>query len=155
MKKPKEKAVKVQSPSVQTAAIATEQYKRTESGFVLVKTARNGSVTEIPLSNFSAEIITEVQREYEYPVGTMRRAVESLVVKAQFEDVKETIPLDASRFNDSLVDRVLKIHPRAVVYPGKDKHVIAAIKTLSNNIRIVVKGNEADSKTNNKQNNKE
>lgn len=147
-KKTANKTLKEQPTPVQTAALATEQYKRTESGFVLVKTSRNGSVTEIPLSNFSAEIIAEFQREYEYTPGTKRIAVDRLLVKAQFENSTREIPFEPSRFNDSLIDEVLKVHPRAFVNPGKEKHVIAAIKTLSSP-RIILKGSQADSKNNN------
>lgn len=157
MKKTKEKEMKKQSPSVQTAAIATEQYKRTESGFILVKTSRNGDVTEIPLSNFSAEIVAEKWREGTAP------CVDWVLVRVQFEGKTEDIQLSARdsyvppyqrSFDDRLVAALREVHPRIIIYPGKTNQVLTAIKTLSNNIRIIVKGNEADSKTN-KQTNKE
>jgi hypothetical protein len=153
MRKPKEKAVKKQSPSVQTAAIATEQYKRTGSGFVLVKTARNGSVTEIPLSNFSAEIVAEKWRE-----GTAG-CVDWVLVRVQFEGKTKDIQLSARdsyvppyqrSFDDRLIAALREVHPRIIIYPGKTNQVLTAIKTLSEP-RVI----ESDNNKNNKQTNKE
>lgn len=126
---------------------ATEQYKRTPEGLKLIKTDRHGVVTEIPLTNFDAQIISET------PSGS------HVTVRSWFNGKGKITTLPAREwdrhgierpFDERLLAEVLSVHPRAMMYPGKRRHVLTAIKTLSKP-RIEA---GADNKTNNGSNKK-
>ena len=135
-------------PNAIRAASPGERYERRESGFYLVKTTASGIQVEHPISNFTAEITGEVQREYEYPEGKLNLCVDRLMVRSDFEDQTRVFSLDADRFNDDWITEALRVHPRAMIYPGKEKHFEASVKTLSQP-RVTIQ-RWADRKTNNK-----
>lgn len=130
------KAKDGQAPATASAASApSERYERREDGFYLVKTSKNGLVTETLLSNFTAEINVEYHREHEDPNGKKHTWLDSFEVWVRFrgQHLKAVI-IDASEFRESLIDGVLKTHPLLKVYPGKKEHVETAIITLSADI---------------------
>jgi hypothetical protein len=150
-------AVKAKERTLRASDAASapgEHYRRTDGGFVLVKTTASGVQVEHPLSTFTASIIKELHGEHEN--GDTR--VDGFVVEIRFRDWTKVTRVAAKQttysgeelrsFDDRLLDACRDIHPLASVMPGKEKHVIAAIKTLSAPQTIVKNG--ADSKTSNK-----
>lgn len=152
-----DKSVKEPKPRASDAAASApgEHYRRTDGGFVLVKTLKGGTQIENPLSNFDAEIIAELVRID--PQGGRR--IDGFVVETRFgEWVKQgkvsatdnvtPVHLPKKPFDERLLEFALSIHPMASVLPGKEKHVISAMKTLSAP-QTVLKESGADKKTNN------
>jgi hypothetical protein len=148
------KAKETTPPTAIGASAPSERYERRESGFVLVKTTASGVQVEHPLSTFTASIIKEIHGEHE----NGDTLVDGFVVEIRFRDwtkvtriaAKELTYLGDERrsFDERLLDVCRDIHPLAIVMPGKEKHVIAAIKTLSAP-QTVVKESGAGKKTSN------
>lgn len=147
--KTKDKAAKKVTPRDRNAGMSpqSERYEKRESGFYLIKTTASGVQTETPLSNFIAEIITEIHRPHPY---TGKMVIEGLVVEVHYKDwVKmEKIPATGLQeiFDRRLLDACLSVHPMASVSPNKTAQVLYAIKELSNP-RIFVKESENGGKT--------
>jgi len=109
-----------------------DRYKATLAGIVFLKETKDGDVTEVPIANFSARIVSDLQEDD--GVET-RRFFE---IEAQVHGRTSRILVPAAQF--AAMNWVPeKLGGRAIIYPGftmKD-HARAAIQFLSDRIKQV------------------
>src|SRR5262245_48011306 len=141
----KDKATKkAASPRTQRGmSPQSERYECRETGFYLIKTTSTGVEVETLLSNFTASILTEFQSLD----SKGNPKVEGFMVEVLYRDWRSVfqVPVFEGRFDSCLLRRAMQVHPMTFIAPGKDDHVINAIKALSTP-RIHLKSNGTESK---------
>jgi len=160
MTKTKDRTAKKATSRDRNAGVSpqSEHYESRETGFYLVKPTASGAQVETPLSNFTASITSEIRSKNDK--GDTR--VERFVVEARYQEVVSVfqvpaITLDRSLvparersiptkdFDEKLLRLASEVHPLASVLPGKEKHVVAAIKALSSPAVYVKNGDRKPS----------
>jgi hypothetical protein len=128
-----------------SADASSERYEKRDSGFVLVKVLKGGTVVETPLSNFTASVIAEFHRVDHR--GETR--VDGFAVEAKFKDWVKVFNVAAIPhwdFDKRLLEAASSVHPMTFITPGKQNHVINSIKQTSSP-RIFVKNGDGKTST--------
>ena len=104
-------------------------YKQSKDGIIWMKPSKDG-VVESPLTNFTARISSEVQKD---DGGEVTRYFE---IKASVNGLTSTFPVSASEF-PGLTWVTREMGARAIVHPGYSakEHTRAAIQILSKDIK--------------------